>query len=219
MTRRILAHGSTRALSCAAAFLFVCLLWPQRSVAQEDEGDTTTITWWVIGTGGILDAVNSDGDTVSGTLGQPAIDSTAMDDSTYGKRNGQGHTQPSMTAWFGFWPPTSSQLEESSPDAAAGVSGAFALTNHPDPFTDRTTISYLLPRDANVRLEIFDAIGKRVRVLLDEAQSAGAHRATWNGNDDAGSMLPGGAYFYRLELATTVSQGQQSGDGVMHLVR
>jgi hypothetical protein len=69
----------------------------------------------------------------------------------------------------------------------------------PNPFSSSTAISYALARDAEVRLEVFDVLGRTVRTLAHgERQVAGAHRVSFDGRDDAGRPLGSGFYFVRL---------------------
>ena len=65
--------------------------------------------------------------------------------------------------------------------------------NHPNPFSRSTTISYTLPHPAEVTLEVFDLLGRRVARLVDTHQDAGRHETTWDG-----SHLASGVYVYRL---------------------
>jgi phytase-like protein/flagellar hook capping protein FlgD len=69
----------------------------------------------------------------------------------------------------------------------------------PAPAHGMTCFDYALPRDGRVRLAIYDAVGRRVRRLLDGVASAGVGVVTWDCRDDAGGRLPPGAYFARLE--------------------
>ena len=55
-----------------------------------------------------------------------------------------------------------------------------------------------MPADGEVRLEIFDAAGRRVRTLVEGWAQAGVHRATWDGRDDDGREAASGIYLYRL---------------------
>lgn len=71
---------------------------------------------------------------------------------------------------------------------------AFALdANYPNPFAQSTTIAYALPVAAEVRLEVFDVLGRRVRTLVGAEQAAGRHRVPF---ETAG--LASGVYLYRL---------------------
>lgn len=90
----------------------------------------------------------------------------------------------------------------------AGGPGAFAsvveeqcfesVATGPNPFGLTTTISYRLQRPAGIELTIYDAVGRRVRTLIDQHQLTGAGSAQWDGRDERGRALGSGPYFYRL---------------------
>jgi hypothetical protein len=71
--------------------------------------------------------------------------------------------------------------------------------NYPNPFNPETTIKFALPEAQDVRMEIFDIKGHRVRVLVDEAMAAGNHSVVWNGRDKNGRVCASGTYFYRVQ--------------------
>jgi flagellar hook assembly protein FlgD len=50
-----------------------------------------------------------------------------------------------------------------------------------------------------VRLAVYDAGGRQVTVLVDEAHAAGRHTARWDGRDAVGRDVADGVYFVRLE--------------------
>jgi hypothetical protein len=71
--------------------------------------------------------------------------------------------------------------------------------NRPNPFNPSTTISFSLPVECAVRIEIYDVSGRLVARLLDGARrSAGAHDVEWNGRDASGRAAASGIYVYRL---------------------
>jgi hypothetical protein len=77
---------------------------------------------------------------------------------------------------------------------------AFALfQSYPNPFNPEAKISYYLPRECQVKLTIYNALGQRVRTLFDGNQGAGTHTSIWDGRDDAGLQLSSGIYFYRMQ--------------------
>jgi len=94
-------------------------------------------------------------------------------------------------------------------DAGSPVSPSlqFALdVGTPNPFRDRMRIDFHLPREAPIRLEVFDTSGRRVRTVVSGRYSAGRHDASWDGTNDKGHALPTGAYLMRLrsdELTAT----------------
>jgi photosystem II stability/assembly factor-like uncharacterized protein len=71
--------------------------------------------------------------------------------------------------------------------------------NRPNPFSLSTEIHFSLARRAEVRLDIFNVRGQRVRTLVAHTLLAGRHATTWDGRDGAGREAAGGVYFYRLQ--------------------
>jgi hypothetical protein len=91
-------------------------------------------------------------------------------------------------------------VDESSPSAPL-VSQL--LQNRPNPFNPRTEIVFDLARDGLTRLAVFDAHGRMVRLLVDQALNRGRHEAQWDGLDQSGRAAASGVYFYRLETRGT----------------
>lgn len=77
--------------------------------------------------------------------------------------------------------------------------GAKLGQNFPNPFNPDTRIAFSLAAASHVRLDVFNVLGQRVAVLVDESLSAGNHEVTWDGRDDHGYQVASGVYFYRLE--------------------
>jgi hypothetical protein len=76
---------------------------------------------------------------------------------------------------------------------------AWALgPNHPNPFLERTTMNLDLPARRDVKIEVFDVAGHRVRQENFGGMIAGRNEITFDGHDDAGRPLPSGVYFYRI---------------------
>jgi hypothetical protein len=71
--------------------------------------------------------------------------------------------------------------------------------NYPNPFNPSTTISYDLPKSANVSLTIYNTLGQLVATLVDERKMAGSYQVSWNA-----SYVPSGIYFYRLQAGEFV---------------
>jgi hypothetical protein len=70
----------------------------------------------------------------------------------------------------------------------------FALDqNYPNPFNPTTTISYAMPKDGRVTMEVFNVIGQRVALLVDEYKEAGYHTVPFDAH-----ALASGIYFYRF---------------------
>ncbi|MBD3410986.1 MAG: T9SS type A sorting domain-containing protein [Ignavibacteriales bacterium] len=65
--------------------------------------------------------------------------------------------------------------------------------NYPNPFNPTTTITFELPRQRRVSLDVFDALGARVATLADGEFEAGVHRVSFDAAE-----LAAGVYFYRI---------------------
>ncbi len=85
----------------------------------------------------------------------------------------------------------------------------------PNPFHSTTSIEFDLAEEAEIRLELFNVLGKRVRVLLIGRYPAGIRRIQWDGLNDAGLLMPSGLYILRLTAGT----GSRPWSGNQKLVR
>ncbi|MBC8043450.1 MAG: T9SS type A sorting domain-containing protein [Rhizobacter sp.] len=82
----------------------------------------------------------------------------------------------------------------------SGLPKEFILKqNYPNPFNPSTTIRYELPQQSDVKLKIYDMLGREVQSLVSERQPAGTYTVRFNG-----SRLSSGMYFYRLQTGSTV---------------
>jgi hypothetical protein len=71
--------------------------------------------------------------------------------------------------------------------------------NHPNPFNLNTEIHYCIPRGGEVKLTVYDLLGRRVRTLLDGYQNCGCRSVNWDGKDEQGNNVASGIYFYKLD--------------------
>jgi len=76
--------------------------------------------------------------------------------------------------------------------------------NYPNPFNPETIIRFSTPVPVRAELQIFNVLGRRVRVLANEIVGAGEHRFIWDGRDDAGNPVGSGVYFYRVKAGDEV---------------
>ena len=65
---------------------------------------------------------------------------------------------------------------------------------YPNPFNPLTTIRYDLPEDALVNITICDMMGRVVKTLINDQQTAGYKSLHWNATNDAGSPVSAGIY-------------------------
>ena len=70
--------------------------------------------------------------------------------------------------------------------------------NYPNPFNPNTAIRYQLSAVSDVRLMIYDVLGRPVRTLVDTRQQAGSHQVIWAGVDEQNLPAAAGVYFCRL---------------------
>ncbi|NBC17678.1 MAG: T9SS type A sorting domain-containing protein [Bacteroidetes bacterium] len=93
------------------------------------------------------------------------------------------------------------EVGDASTDAghpSADVPDAFALhQNYPNPFNPRTTITFEVSEQAHVVLSVWDALGQKVKTLVDAPRAPGRHTVEFQAD-----ALPSGVYFYRVEAGS-----------------
>jgi len=96
---------------------------------------------------------------------------------------------------------------------AAGLDGNLPETpvlrqNYPNPFNPSTNVSFVLAERSRVVLTVYDILGRRVEIVVDEVLGPGEYTRRWN----AGGQ-PAGVYYYRLQA------GEYTGTRSMVLTR
>src|SRR5690625_9532 len=126
--------------------------------------------------------------------------STQISTSTYmadGSRNGLIAASP-----MAITDPANTAITEAerfmittSPGAPQNeIPGQVALDqNYPNPFNPATQITYHLPGQSQVHLDVFDITGRKIATLVDEQMGAGSHTASFSAE-----FLSTGVYIYRL---------------------
>ncbi len=74
------------------------------------------------------------------------------------------------------------------------------LGAYPNPFNPSTEISYMLARNGNVKLTVYNLLGQTVATLVNQRQNAGQHRVVFDTSKFA-QQLPSGVYFYAIQTA------------------
>ena len=74
----------------------------------------------------------------------------------------------------------------------------------PNPFTGEALIAFTLPTRGHASLEVFDLLGRKVRVIASGELDAGPHAVRWDGSDGVGRKLPAGVYVVRLAASGAV---------------
>jgi hypothetical protein len=77
--------------------------------------------------------------------------------------------------------------------------------NHPNPFSVRTTIQYVVPgacgECSKISLKIYNITGQLVRTLVEEQKNAGFYETTWHGRDKHDMPVANGVYICKLSMA------------------
>jgi FlgD Ig-like domain len=72
----------------------------------------------------------------------------------------------------------------------------------PNPARGALRLRFGVPREAPVKLEVFDVAGQRVSTLVDSAMPPGYHSVVWQGVRDGGERVSSGMYYFRLATGT-----------------
>jgi len=104
-------------------------------------------------------------------------------------------------------------------DACAGFGGSpkiasvssavkkFSLSqNYPNPFNPTTVIQFTVRssrstenRPVHTNLTIYNILGQKVKIVVNEVKYPGAHQVLWDGKDEKGQSMASGIYFYRVK--------------------
>ncbi|MBN1398784.1 MAG: T9SS type A sorting domain-containing protein [Bacteroidetes bacterium] len=86
------------------------------------------------------------------------------------------------------------------PALNADVPDNFILyQNYPNPFNPNTVISYKLKEKSNVKIIVYDILGRKIAVLVNEMKSAGDYTVEWNGMNSSGQKAGSGVYLYKMQ--------------------
>ncbi|HWO57107.1 MAG TPA: T9SS type A sorting domain-containing protein [bacterium] len=77
--------------------------------------------------------------------------------------------------------------------------------NYPNPFNAGTVIRFKLPTDGDVKIDVYNILGRKVRTLVNEFRVAGTHQTDWDGRSDDGTVVATGVYFYRIQAGDFTS--------------
>ncbi len=95
----------------------------------------------------------------------------------------------------GNWSQTASFIVSDEEPGDDLVSAFVMHGTFPNPFRNRTTFSYFIPFPSHVRVEVFDMLGRSVRVPIDQIQPEGQHYVPFDAED-----LPSGTYVYTFTV-------------------
>lgn len=88
----------------------------------------------------------------------------------------------------------------SSSTLTADASKTILEQNYPNPFSSITTIPYQLKEASNVKISVYNSLGEKIKILVNEHRNAGQHEVVWDASDFSGKQLSNGIYFFKLEI-------------------
>ncbi|MCF7912950.1 MAG: T9SS type A sorting domain-containing protein [Candidatus Cloacimonetes bacterium] len=80
----------------------------------------------------------------------------------------------------------------------------FDLNCYPNPFNPEVTISFNLEETIEVKLDVFNIRGQKVRDLVDETYRPESYNVIWNGENSNGGKVSSGVYYIRLQVGEEV---------------
>ena len=130
---------------------------------------------------------------------------------TFQLMDGSTHKQHQLSNTVDFAPgasvgsyqtPYQWHLGERAPEAE----GYQLYQNYPNPFSETTTISYVLPEASKVSISIFDMAGRKVKTLVDGEQERGNHQVEWHRDNGYGGKVPAGIYIVSMQAEGALLQ-------------
>jgi len=98
-----------------------------------------------------------------------------------------------------------SNLYSKSTGNNAAVPDRYSLSqNYPNPFNPNTIIKFAIPSADNVTLSVYNLLGRKVKILVNDYYESGEYEIGWDGTDSDGNRVSSGVYFYRLEAGDFV---------------
>ncbi|MBI5059952.1 DUF2961 domain-containing protein [candidate division KSB1 bacterium] len=114
------------------------------------------------------------------------------------KVTGRNDAATAWETWFDQFA-IGSEFPQDARERPAELPGRFTLEqNYPNPFNPSTQFSFTVPRASDVRIVVYDLLGRQVELLADRHYHPGEYTLTWDA-----SALASGLYFVRLEAPQT----------------
>ncbi len=93
------------------------------------------------------------------------------------------------------------------------IPGTVKHFNYPNPFNSQTWIQFDIPEQritysADVRVNVFNMLGQKIRTLFEGELTPGTYRLLWNGKNEQGHSVSSGWYFYRLKMGKREFSGR-----------
>ncbi|MDD2889568.1 MAG: C25 family cysteine peptidase [bacterium] len=98
------------------------------------------------------------------------------------------------TGWYKFTP--------SNPGVEEKADNKFTLSisqTMPNPFNKKTLLSFSVPENANVKINVFNLAGQHIKTLFNNTVKPGTYNVYWYGKDTNENPAPTGIYFIKIE--------------------
>jgi Zn-dependent metalloprotease len=98
-----------------------------------------------------------------------------------------------------FWSDSTTTIITGIAENESNIPSEYELSqNYPNPFNPTTSIVYQLPQIAEVKIEIYNMLGQKVRTLMRDRKEPGVYQTVWDGRNDNGAQVGSGVYLYRM---------------------
>ena len=99
-----------------------------------------------------------------------------------------------------LWPSISFELQDDLTIKNNLLPKTYALhQNFPNPFNPITIINFDLPKESNVKLSVYDILGRSIKELVNQKQSPGFKSIKWDATNNFGKRVSAGLYIYSIE--------------------
>jgi hypothetical protein len=90
-------------------------------------------------------------------------------------------------------------LDTTTINQVIDLENKWIVSCYPNPFRNLTRIEYSIPHLANVKMDVYDVNGHKVRTLVNKAHLTGKYSLTWDGTNDNGNPVSSGVYYCRYQ--------------------
>jgi hypothetical protein len=158
------------------------------------QSTNTILCWWPYHICWVLSApeVGDPWNSIKATISQVGQTHTMLSNFSWGRlHDGYTNTRVDLIHDVMDWLSGVTGVEEEAPSLPNSAS---LLQNYPNPFNAQARIEYILPSASQVTMEVFNVLGERAAVLIDNVvMQPGFHNIEWNA-----AGLPSGLYFIRF---------------------
>jgi hypothetical protein len=162
-------------------FIILCFFLPILFLSAQ----SYRCDWQVVAGGGLTMTGNNI--WCGSTIGQTAIGWTSL---------------ANQLAHIGFWYPEGGVIGIEEEGQFRGMNAKVTETKlfppAPNPFYRTIKICYLLNAEVHTVIQVYDIMGRKIRVIANSIQEPGEYSICWDGRDDAGRNVASGVYILRF---------------------